>query len=250
MTNLDFSPPGYSKGLIPRNYAKNPVGYNSKPFDLPLIPEDEWEDRLQILLKAKAQLSDLRNIGMNGSPIPSRDQNGKGYCWAHSTISAMLALRALMNLPYADLSAYAVACIIKNYRDQGGWGAESLEWVAENGCPTSEFWPQQSMSRSNDTPAMRENAAKYKVKEWMDGEPRNKQQLVTCLLLNIPVVSDFNWWGHSVCSLDLVSIRPFRTRIWNSWGDGWGENGTGILEGSRAIPDGMIMPRVINVAQE
>ena len=246
---IEFLPPsgGHAKGLVPRDYSTHPVGYNAKPFDLALIPETEWQDRLDALKASNAQLSNIRNTGNNGQPIPSRNQNGKGYCWAHSSTSAALIVRAVNGLPYADLSAFAVACIIKGYKDQGGWGAESLEWIAANGIPTSEFWPQQSMSRANDTPAMRANAKLHEFSQWMDLEPGNKAQLVTCLLLGIPVVSDFNWWGHSVCTLDLVSLSPFTTRIWNSWGDTWSENGTGLLQGSKALPDGMIAPRVITL---
>ncbi len=366
-----------ASGLNPRNYATHPVGYMAvaKPFDLALIPESEWQARLDAQIANKAQLSDIRNSsGPNGGPIPSRDQDGKGYCfapgvkvrlhdgydkliedfvggekvlshlgdhcivtkptnrlytgemytvkphgygpavdvtsdhqfftnegtwiaakdlknytrlihrgeavsiypptvkqvvdfqvhclevegdhsfianglsahncWAHSSTSASLIVRAVAGEPYADLSAYCVACIIKGYRDEGGWGSESLEWIAENGIPSSEFWPQQSMDRSNDNPAMRANAKLHRITEWMDLQPNNKAQLVTCLLLGIPVVVDFNWWSHSVCAIDLVSLSPFRIRIWNSWGDKWSENGTGILEGSKAIPDGQIAPRV------
>lgn len=238
-------------GLVPRDYTTHPIGCYAaaKPFDLPLIPESEWEDRLQARIKAKAQLSDVRNRGMNGQPIPSRDQNGKGYCWAHSSTSAALIVRAMEGQPYADLSAFAVACIIKHFRDQGGWGAESLEFIAEKGIPTSEFWPQQSMRRENDNPDTWTNAKLHRVTEWMDMEGGNKQQLVTCLLSGIPVVSDFNWWGHSVCTLDLVSVKPFKTRIWNSWGDSWSENGTGILEGGKAVPNGMIAPRVLTASK-
>lgn len=234
-------------GLMPRNFSTHPVGcYGfARPFDLPLIPESEWQARLDVQIAAKAQLSDIRNRGINGQPIPSRDQNGKGYCWAHSSTSAALIVRAVNNEPYADLSAYAVACIIKNYRDQGGWGAESLEWIAKNGIPTAEFWPQKSMSRSNDNPAMRANAALHKFTEWMDLDPKQmKAQLVTCLLLGLPVITDLNWWSHSVCTLDLMSLQPFRTRIWNSWGDKWSENGMSQLEGSKAIPDSALAARV------
>ncbi len=237
------------RGLVPRDYQKHPIGYlgaKAKPFDIPLIPESEWEARRAEQDRTKAKLSDIRNRGMDGKPIPSRDQNGKGYCWAHSSVSASLLVRAVNNQPYADLSAYAVACIIKGYRDEGGWGSESLEWIAENGVPSSQFWPQQSMSRSNDNPAMRENAKLHKISEWMDAEPQNKAQLVTCLLLGIPVVVDYDWWSHSVCAMDLVSLSPFRIRILNSWGDSWSENGSGILEGNKAMPDGQIAPRVIS----
>lgn len=245
-----FQPHG--TGLVPRDYNVFPVGYlgaTAKPFDLPLIPESEWQSRLDAQKAAKAQLSDIRNRGMGGKPIPSRDQNGWGYCWAHSSTSACLIVRAINNQPYADLSAFAVACIIKNYRNRGGWGAESLEWIAANGIPTSQYWPQQAHDPKYDTPEMRQNAALHKVTEWMDLDPKNmKAQLVTCLLLGIPVVSDFNWWSHSVCALDLVSLNPFQILIWNSWSDSWSNNGTGILNGSRAIPDGAIAPRVMTAS--
>lgn len=216
-------------------------------FDIPVIPESEWEDRLRQQIKDKAQLSDIRNAGMFGKQIPSRDQDARGYCWAHSSTSAALICRAVANQPYADLSAFAVACIIKNYRDQGGWSEESMRFIADRGIPTSEFWPQQSTSRSNDNPDTWSNAAKHRfTPEWMlldNGQI--KKQLVTCLLLGIPCTTDYNWWRHAIIALDVVSFSPFRIRIWNSWGDGWSENGTGILEGSKAIPDDSQAPRVV-----
>jgi hypothetical protein len=236
--------------LVPRDFSAKPFGslMFAKPFDIPLIPESEWQSRLDARIAAKAQLSDVRNImGPNGGPIPSRDQNGKGYCWAHSSTSAALMVRALNNEPYADLSAFMVACIIKGYQDEGGEGSDSLEFIAQNGIPDSKFWPQQSMSRSNDNPAMRADAALHKFTEWRDLDPRNmKAQLVTCLLLGYPVVSDFNWWSHSVCTIDLVALNPFTTRIWNSWGDSWSDNGTGLLTGSKAIPDDALCALVMS----
>jgi hypothetical protein len=151
-----------------------------------------------------------------------------------------------MGEPYADLSAYAVACIIKGFQDEGGWGAESLEFIANRGIPTSQFWPQQSMSRGNDKPETWANAGLHKFTEWMDLDPNQmKAQFVTALLSGLPVVVDYNWWSHSVCAIDLVSLNPFRVRIWNSWGDSWSENGTGILEASKAMPDSALAARVM-----
>ena len=245
-SGANWRPPiGMRRGLIPRDYTSHPVGYNAKPFDLALIPESEWADRLAEQIRDKAQLHDVRNAGLNGHPIPSGDQNGQGYCWAYSTGSALMLTRAKQGEPYVELSPHAVAWVIKGGRDQGGWGAESLEFVAANGMPSSASWPLRSMDgKKYNTAAMRADAAKQRISEWMDIPPRSKPHLVTCLLLGIPVVSDFNWWGHSVCSMSLLSLNPFRTTIWNSWGDRWGDNGAGILEGSKAIPDGMICPRV------
>lgn len=243
-----------SKGLVSRNFSTHPVGCYAcaKPFDLPLIPESEWQSRLDALIAAKAQLSDVRmTAGPNGGMIPSRDQDSYGYCWAHSSTSAALYVRAVNNQPYADLSAFAVAAIIKNWRDEGGWGAESLEFIAQRGIPTSEFWPQQSMNRSNDNPNTWNNAALHKFTEWMDLDPNNvKAQLVTALLMGMPVVVDYDWWSHSVCAIDLVSLNPFRIRIQNSWGDGWSDRGMGILEGSKAIPDSALAARVMTASNE
>lgn len=246
---------GRKRGLIPRDYSDVPVGaiYGAKPFDLPLIPEDEWEDRLQERIKQKAQLSDLRNVsGPDGGPIPSRDQDGVGYCWGHSGTSAVMLLRAAMGLPYVDLSAFSVCAPIKDFRDQGGYCGQGVEFMAKYGIASADVWPNQSRDRSlKNAPAVLASYKLHQVTEWMDLDPHNmKAQLVTCLLSGIPVATDFNWWGHSVASVDLVKIKPFRTRIWNSWGDRWSDNGMGILEGSKAVPNGAICPRVITASQE
>ena len=196
----------------------------------------------------------------NGSVLVSSN------CWAHSCTAAAILLRAVAGMPYVRLSAYAVACIIKNYRDQGGWGAQGLDFIRERGVPSVEHWPEKSVDRSNDNPATWENAALHKVSEgFIDlDEPQYDrrltfQQVGTCLLSNIPVVGDFNWWGHSVCVMDLVDVdtskpatdmRRYGVRIWNSWRDSWGTNGTGVLTGSKAIPDGATAPRSIALSDK
>lgn len=248
---LDFVEPVVNgekkmRGLKPRNYNIHPVGCFARAprFSLDIIPESQWQSRLDEINAKKANLSDIRNRGMNGQRIPSRDQNGKGYCWGHSSTSVAMIWRALMGQPYADLSAFAVCCMIKNFYDEGGNCIDSMEFIADKGIPTSKYWPQQSMSRSNNNAETWKNAALHKfAPSWMDldtDQDRMRAQLVTCLLLGIPVATDYNWWGHSVATLDLVSIRPFRTRIWNSWGDEWSDNGTGLLEESKAIPNGAV----------
>lgn len=248
------APSGQGMGLVPRDFSTHPQGYLGRiaePFNLPLIPENEWDARITEQEATKSSLQHWRDVGMFGARIPSRDQNGKGYCWAHSTTSAMLLLRASMGLPYRDLSAYMVACIIKGYRDEGGWNSESLKFIVENGVATSATWPQQSMSRSNDNPAMRAEAAQNKCTEWWDlsdNKATVKQQLATLLLLNVPVMIDLNWWGHSVCAVRLVRRDPFTIRQLNSWGDGWSDHGMGDLVDSKAIPDGAAAPRVAMAA--
>lgn len=284
-----------ARGLIPRNWNTHPRGCypNIKAVDLPAIPQGEWSQRLKDSIAAQAQLSDVRNRGNDGASIPSRDQNGRGYCWQHSGVSCLLILRATMHLPYVSLSAYAPACIIKGYADEGGWGAEGVDFLSggsaakyggKKGVPSEEFWPQRSVSRANDNAATWADAEKHMVtEEWADlavGQyDRNLSfaQNATCWLSKTPTVVDFNWWSHSVCGIDLVEgssqrhatrmasgklaqlhefdevwgmnnpvTGGFGCRIWNSWGDSWSQNGTGILTGNQAIPDGSVAPRSTN----
>ena len=184
----------------------------------------------------------------NGSVLIS------GNCWAHSTTSAVMMLRAANNAPYVGLSAFAVAAVIKGWRDEGGWGAQSLEFITSRGVPSEKFWPMRSMNRANDNPQTWENAKLHRVSEgWVDlGAAQYNRNLtfdqaMTCLLCRIPVVTDLNWWSHSVCAIDPVEVEKgsFGIRILNSWGDAWSDRGMGVLSGSRAVMDGGAAPRVV-----
>lgn len=281
-----------TRGLIPRPYEAHPVGsygtipgYKAVQFDL--IPTADWPTRIKALKEGGARISDARRRGNAGGMIPSRDQNGKGYCWYHSGTSAQLAVRAMLGLPYVDLSAYAGACMIKNFRDEGGWGAQGVDHQAKVGIPSSQYWPQRSMSRANDNPATWANALLHRVDEgWMDLEAaqydRNLTwaQVVTCVLSGWPVVVDYNWWGHSVCALDAVDgvalfndtvrgssgkkldARQFEAvwdmndpvtagvglNIWNSWGDSWSNAGEGYLTPQKSVPDGSVALRTVTAS--
>lgn len=257
------TPPGQSHGLIPRDYTAFPQGcYGSAPsFDLPLIPRSEWSDRIKDMETNQSRLSDIRLAGNNGQMIPALDQNGKGYCWAHSTTGGEIIMRAVQNQPYVPLSAYAVACVIKNFRDEGGWGALSLDFITTRGVPSSQFWPMQSMDRKNDNPQTWADAAKHKIIEgWVDlnaavyDRDLTFDQVMTLLLSRTPVVVDYNWWSHSILALDPVELKPnlsltdpnrWGVRILNSWGDSWSDRGMGVLAGTKAVPDGAVAPRVV-----
>ena len=127
--------------------------------------------------------------------------------------------------------------------------------------PTN-VWPEKSMSGGTLNTA--ENWAKaepFRIYEaWMDLTPRQYDrdmtfdQVMTCLLNNIPVVGDHNWWGHSVCLVDaheldsrksLTDPDRWGTATINSWSDNWGTNGYGILRGRKGIPDGGLGVRVV-----
>lgn len=278
---------GSAKGCIPRDYEAIPQGFYAAAPKLDIVTFDRatWPERIADMAATKSRLSDIRATGAYGKRIPSLDQNGKGYCWAHSTTMGVIMDRAVRNMGYAPLSAYAVACVIKSFRDEGGWGALSLDFIQQRGVPDEKYWPQRSMSRSNDNAQTWKNAAFHKVEEgWVDlnaavyDRTLTFDQVMTLLMCRCPVVGDFNWWGHSILLLDPVngsaerdSMRAESGKLlepsefsarWgmeteaagygedfiNSWGDSYGDNGEATLAGSRAIPDGAVAVRSTTIS--
>lgn len=244
-------PPGMGRGYDQTQVVK---GMFSPPSQLALIPRSEWSARIKERKQLKSGLRDIRDTGNAGGPIPSLNQGSWGYCWAHSTTNTDIISRVAGNQPYVALSAFAVAATIKKGQNEGGWCGLSAQFAREKGIPDQDHWPQGDANyRKYDTPEVWANAALHKITEdWVDmtapvyGQNLTFDQVVTCMLTNVPVAVDFNWWAHSVCAVDVDEVEPgsFGLWIWNSWGDGWGDRGMGLLRGQRAVPDGAIATRV------
>jgi hypothetical protein len=241
-------PPGFSTGLIPRDYTTHPPGcYASAPVAPAdwLIPEAEWEDRLKEQQANQASLWDLREAHFD--TLKSLDQDGLGLCWAFSSTKAVMYTRAVMNATPERLSAWYVAGRVKHWQDQGGWGAESLQQITSAGVPTEALCP--SYKSQYDTAAVAADAATRKVIEWYDGtedRDQNRRIMVSAFLLGLAPVLDYNWLSHSMCGCVLKSINPLEVWTDNSWNviDQYGPKGCYKLSGSKAIPDGVVVPRV------
>jgi hypothetical protein len=245
---IDGQPKGH--GLVPRDYATYPAEMFAPPTEIKLIPRSEWSARIKDQEKQESRISDV----MKGAGVPCLDQGQVGYCWAHSSTGAVMAVRALNGQPTVPLSAYAVAATIKKGADEGGWCGLSAQFIREKGVPSQQLWPQGDRSyRKYDKADVWANAALHKVTEdYVDltrdvyDQNLTFDMVASCFLSGIPVAVDFNWWSHSVLGCDLVETEPgaFGLRIRNSWGASWGEQGFGILKGSKAIPDGAVALRV------
>lgn len=249
-------PSGQAKGLVPRDYAVDPEPMFAAPSDMPLIPTSEWDARFD---EQEAQQSSLEHIYLSGSggtpAFVNLDQNGDGYCWAYSTGHAIMLDRLRQNLTPIRINPHATAAIIKGGRDEGGWCGLSAKWGRENGYAVEGTglgeWPLQSRNLKYDTPELRAAMRLHKItKDWTDltrqvyDAQLTKSQLTTCLFNNNPCPTDFNWWGHSVCSLRWVRIsaNEWGLLILNSW-LGWGRHGLGVLRGSQSIPNSALCVR-------
>ena len=233
------------RGLIPRDLDANPHGSMgfAAAFDLPIIPRTEWSDRIKEMKATESRLSDVWRL----RKLEPLNQGQTNYCWAHGPVTAMMIIRAVNNLPSVRLAATAVGAQVKNFKNVGGWGGEALAFIVEHGVPSTEFWTPNDINRKYVTQAMKDNAALHKVVEWYDLKPRSFDQLMTCLLLRIPVAVGYNWWSHEVCAIDPVEISPnnYGADIMNSWGL-WSDDGIATLTESKAIPDDAVAPRVVS----
>lgn len=241
-------PPGCKTGLIQRDRTAYPQGCYAWAAAMPdseLIPQSEWADRWAEKEKNQSSLLHLRND--NYDLLKSLDQNGYGLCWAFSTTKAVMYVRAVNNQPGVRLSGYYTAGKVKGWRDQGGWGAESLQQACTGGIATLDQCP--SYSSRYDNPTVDADASKHVVSEWWDGSDdpnKAQQQLISMLLKDIPCVVDLNVMGHSMCAV-WFTLNPLTIIYDNSWGE-QGDRGLYRGQGAYARPDGLVVPRVVKAS--
>lgn len=232
---------GFGRGLVKAD------GYAGAADPFPpelLIPRSEWQARIAEMEAQKSRLSDL--IVQAG--LPCKDQQQTNYCWINAPTHCTEIVRVLMNEPTVILSPASAGAQIKNYRNEGGWGKEGLQWIVDHGLVPVEKWPANAIDRRYATPENKQLALDYRVTEWTELQPRNLDQLVSMLLRRIPVAIGLDWWSHEVTAVDPVWLNgAIAIRPRNSWGMDYPNPGAGgffILQGSKMYPDDAVAPRV------
>jgi hypothetical protein len=249
-------PKDKGRGGEPRDILLHPQQMMAAPTEMDLIPDSEWEDRIKEQDRLRTSLAHIRQKMANGSKAPSLNQGPVGYCWSHSVTHAAMLARGVAMQEYVPLSAYSIAAEIKKGRDEGGWCGLAWEFLKNKGVNSQKMWAQgrrdyQTLIQKPEVIAERK---KYRsLEDWVDiarpvySKQLTWKQLISCLLRGDPCALDFNWWGHSVAGLQAVIVEPgsIGVKIWNSWGDEWGEDGEAVLRGSKAVPDGAIAIRTM-----
>lgn len=237
-------------GTVPRDYGAQPV-QTYGAVDFPTMTEAQIKEIANAMAKEERRLSDI----YLAAGWKNLDQNGDGYCWQYGPGQAYMILREVQHLPYVRINPHAPAAVFKKGVNEGCWGAQGMQNLMDIGAPAEEFWqPIHSRDyRKLWTPECQANAAKHKIIEgWWDAaapvynRDMSWLQVLTLLVSGVPVVCDFDWWGHCVVALDAViqADGSLGVRILNSWLD-WGDHGLAVLSGSKARPNNAVAPRTV-----
>jgi hypothetical protein len=219
-----------SFGYQPRDWDANPAGSIDffDPFPAHLkIPRSEWREIIEMRERHKATLFELGHR----AGIRAGSQNGTSHCWAWGSVAAIEYTEVIQGEPHVPLSATAVACIAKNFRNVGGNTFNAFPVMAERGVPTKADWPDNRLDRSFDKPETWERAKPHKMLRWYELPNNDFDAMASCLLRGWPVTIGVQWWSHMICAVDLKALEggAFGTLIRNSHGTNYGDQGFAVL---------------------
>lgn len=218
-------PDGYSTGLIPRDYDKNPLG--SLMFASP-FPEDEIipDKDIEGWIKQKEEdESTLLHHWKRGVNVVL-DQNGLGYCHAFSPTSGVMVLREVQGLPFVLMSASSIGGPVTGYRNQGAYIHDDCKQLVSGGISPvaiggKDIYPMTT-TKNYMTDEAKALASLNRCEEFWEGDNRQDRQVISCLCRDKPVPVGYNWWGHAVTLLWVTLVDGVLYYIGiNSWKSSW-----------------------------
>lgn len=243
----------YGTGYVPRDFDKEPIGLNIPKFTGKVYDRAEWPELIKMHEKNKSRPLDWHLDG-----VKIKDQKNTNFCWAFGTVSGIETQYAKAGHNDLGLSPASTACLIHNFKNEGGWGTWACKGVNDYGIATYDKWPNVSFDRTLPHRwDVRANMEQHDLHDFEDLGRENLDAVVSVLLDEhnpAPVTGGFMWWGHLVLLLGVVEVGDGEYGIVfaNSWGADWGDSdGYGVLTGSKMIPYeavrvGAVKPRSLN----
>ena len=232
-----------TRGYMPRDWKSIPLGsLKCAPrLSLPLIDMAEVPQRIADKTAAKTWISDICDL----AGLPVKNQQQTNFCWANAPTHCVEIDRVMQGQPVLVLSAASVACQINGFRNEGGSGTDAVQWISKSGVCTDALWPNAAISRQYQTPTATADATNHIITQFFDLDSSNDQEIITCLLNDIPVSVGIPAWGHEVTLTFLTWDSTFHYGFDNSWGTSYGNNGRGVLSRSYSRFDEAIAPGVV-----
>jgi hypothetical protein len=227
---LNFVPPQVPYGEVKRYDDNGNLVFAARPIEdvVPLIPRDEWNDRIK---EKDANNAWLRYTN-DACSVQVKDQDGLGYCHAYGTVSVEEILIAIASGVYVNLSAESIGGIVTKWHNQGADPMDDLAVAIKNGaCEASFMDKPNSLSPSRWKQGWQQNALNYRMAEYYDLRVPGKtfDAVMTCYLLNFPIGLGYAWWSHFVHggfrARWNATKRCFDIELRNSWGRNYGDNG-------------------------
>ncbi len=210
-------------GYIPRDYEAEPLGAGVGAKLLPQALLDQypdekvWKERFEELERNKQDIPSILERAFAAGQWLGLNQAPTNFCWCYAVVHAVMIVRLQEGEPFVRLSPYSVACIVKDFRNIGGWGTQALAQIVKEGVADEQFWPQErpGMTSSQRSAAnmnairngrqylanSRANAALKKCTEFYDLPSRSWAHKMACLCVPLPVASGFNRIGHERCTI-------------------------------------------------
>lgn len=229
--NPPAPPDGMSMGLEPRPVEFGKLSFAAAWTGTPLTAAE---------LKEQIAFQKANKTGLiarsKAAGVGIKNQNGTNYCWAFGTVRMVELTRMSMGEEHVPLSPASVACLVKNYRNAGGWGGECLEGIQKWGIAPESLWPEHAINRNHDNAESREARKAFNVTDFVD-IPDDFYSVMTLLVRGLPCSVAFDWWRHLVCAVEADVVNG-RLGYWidNSWNTTWGTAGRGFITGKKADP--------------
>jgi len=229
-----------NRGYCQRDWDEHPFAATEYTTAFPtsaLIDESEWDDRYNEFLTQKNSLAD--QVKTTGWTV--FDQGNTNYCWANAVVACLEAARIKQGDPWIRLSSASVAAIIKNFRNQGGWGSEALEFCVERGVATNATWGNAVINPGREAINQADiERPHFKAIEFYELPPDPvdmRKCFMSALFHGWPCAPGYDWWRHQV-----AAFAPWKSPngVWgstgpNSWAATYGDNGWYYLEGRKSV---------------